>query len=60
MTEPTAADGPVTLYVDYAGFYIAFHGWRTICATKDFEAAKRCLEHHLKGRPNVKVVGGWE
>jgi hypothetical protein len=60
MTEPRAADGPVALYVDYAGFYIAYHAWRTICATKDRAAAERCLAYHLKSRPGCKVVGSWE
>ena len=60
MSEPRATNGPVALYVDHQGFYIAYHSWRTVCATKDLEAAKRGLAYHLQSRPGVEVVGSWE
>lgn len=59
MTEPTAGDGPVVLCIDPQGWHIAYHAWRTICATKDREAAQRCLDYHLESRPGVQVVGSW-
>lgn len=59
MTEPTTRDGPVALVKDEAGYFIAYHAWRTICATKDREAAQRCLDYHLQLRPDTEVVGSW-
>lgn len=58
--EPTKNDGPVQLLVDNQNFYIAYHSWRTICATTDLSAAQRALAYHLKNAPGTQVVGSWE
>ena len=59
MIEPTAADGPVQLLTDGQGWHIAYHAWRTVCATKDIDCARRALEYHLSQKPGTAVVGAW-
>jgi hypothetical protein len=58
--EPNKNDGTIQLLTDNQGFYIAYHAWRTICATKDLNAAQRVLAYHLKHAPGTQVVGFWK